>query len=214
MIGRFRQQLILPCALGVSLPLMAAEVHVVEQESYDGVTNVVADTIRDTSVTYLTAKPTAHAGYIFTEWTTTDANGFTQRDVFGRAHENAPHQPFQNITLTANYLPESEDTDNDGIPDGWEIYWYGSLVQSATSDTDGDGWTFAEELAAGTNPLMKDRAINGGVVWLDSDEAEMNLQPYEQVQGAVVGGSYSQVFTSPVAGNAATAARCGQWLPT
>ncbi len=175
-----RGAIALPCVLSVAFGLsaMAAEVHVVEQEVYGGVTNVVADTVHDTSGTYLTATPSAHTGYIFAEWTTTDANGFTPRDVFGRAHENAPHQPFQNITLTANYLPESQDNDHDGIPDGWEIYWYGNLSQNPASDTDGDGYTFAQEIAAGTSPLMPDRPINGGVVWLDSSEWLYNPSNY------------------------------------
>ena len=43
----------------------------------------------------------------------------------------------------------------------------------------------------------------------DTETFEVNLQPYEQVLGAVVGGVYSQVFTSPVAGNAATSATFG-----
>ena len=183
MIGRFWRLLWLVVAINAPLscllmPLMAMEVHVVEQEVCGGVTNVVADVVRDTSGTYLTATPTAHTGYIFIEWTTTDANGFTQRDGFGRAHENAPYQPFQNITLMANYLPESQDSDNDGVPDGWEIYWYGNLSKDALSDTDGDGCTFVQELAAGTSPVMPDRTLKHGIVHHDSDEWLYNPNRY------------------------------------
>ena len=89
------------------------------------------------------------------------------------------------------------------------LYWYGSPAVSASADTDHDGRTFAEELAAGTNPLFPERHEEGPVAFADTAEHEMNLQPYEQVLGAVVGGAYSQVFTSPVAGNAATSATFG-----
>lgn len=178
MIGRFRRKLALLGVLTTSLPLMAFQVHVVEQEVYGTITNIVADTIRDTSTTNLTVMPSAHTGYIFTEWSVDDANGLTQRDSFGRAYDNAPYQPLQDVILTANYLPESQDDDCDGVPDGLEIYWYGNLSQSAASDTDYDGYTFIQEIAAGTSPLMFDRAINGGVVLLDSDSWVYNPDGY------------------------------------
>lgn len=178
MIGRIRRQFVFLAVLSMSLPLMALEVHVVEQEVYGGITNVVVDTFRDAGAAYLTVMPSVHKGYIFTEWSADDANDLTKRDVFGCAYENASYQPHQDIILTANYLPESQDEDCDGVPDGLEIYWYGDLAQSATSDTDHDGYTFTQEIVAGTSPLMVDRAINGGVVALDSDDWLYNPNGY------------------------------------
>ena len=134
---------------------------------------------------------------------------FEPRDAWGRAFDSAPFTLYEETTLTANYLPSSQDTDGDGMADGHELYWYGSLVVSALSDTDNDGFTFAQELAAGTNPLFPERHEEGPVTFADTAAHEMNLQPYEQVQGAVVGGAYSQMFTSPVAGNAATSVTFG-----
>jgi len=47
------------------------------------------------------------------------------------------------------------------------------------------------------------------VLNFDSGVTEVNLQVYEQAQGAIVGGVYSQMFTSPIAGNAATSTTFG-----
>ena len=164
-----------------ALPLCADVVHVYTQRMTGGVTNALDDVTQETGGDYVTAPAPKVTGYIFTHWTSTDANGFTPRDVFGRAHDAAQYHLYQSITLTANYLPASQDSDGDGVADGYEIYWYGDLTKNANSDTDHDGWTFAAELAAGTNPLMKDRAINGGVVRLDSDEWIYNPHGYSTV---------------------------------
>ena len=82
-----------------------------------------------------------------------------------------------------------------------QLYWYGNTTVGMTSDTDGDGKTFAEELAAGTNPLMAEHHEEGPVSFADSELCEINLQPYEQVQGTIINNEYSELFTSPVAGN-------------
>jgi len=158
---------------------------------------------QDTENEYVSAVAPKVAGYIFTGWTSTDVQGFVARDAFGRSYDGAHYRPFQGLVLTANYLPEDEDSDGDGVADGHEMYWYGNLDEPADSDTDGDGYTFAQELAAGTSPLMPDRSITGGVVWKDSDAAEVNLQPYEQMIGALVDDKYTELFTSPIAGNGA-----------
>lgn len=168
-------------AMCAALPLCADIVHVYTQSVAGGVTNALDDVMQETGGDYMTAAAPKVTGYIFTHWTTTDENGFTQRDVFGRSHDAASYHLYQSITLTANYLPASQDSDKDGIADGYEIYWYGNLSKNANSDTDGDGYTFAQELAAGTNPLMPDRTIAGGTVWLDSDEWIYNPNGYPTV---------------------------------
>lgn len=60
-------------------------------------------------------------------------------------------------------------TDQDLLPDAWELQHYGSTTTAtATADTDGDGLTNYQEYLAGTNPLVRD-AISVGL--------EMGSQP-------------------------------------
>lgn len=151
------------------LDLRAMVVHVVTEQSLDGGEPLqLGDVTLETGGDYVTAAAPAVPGYIFTHWTTSDDHGLAARDVFGRSYEKARYHLYQNVTMTAHYLPASRDADQDGIADGYEIYWYGNLDQAATSDTDRDGYDFAAELAAGTSPLMPDRTILGGTTWLDS----------------------------------------------
>ncbi|MEI7937008.1 MAG: choice-of-anchor Q domain-containing protein [Verrucomicrobiota bacterium] len=65
------------------------------------------------------------------------------------------------VTATnATYLPGSADTDNDGIPDAWEIAWFGNLTTAnATSDFDGDGLPDYCEYLSGTNPRDSNSCI-------------------------------------------------------
>ena len=50
----------------------------------------------------------------------------------------------------------ADDTDNDGIPDAWERYYFGTLnAVNGTTDRDGDGFKDWKEWAAGTNPTNR-----------------------------------------------------------
>ncbi len=48
----------------------------------------------------------------------------------------------------------TQDTDNDGLPDAWELMWFGDLTQSGNDDTSGDGVTNAGEYQRGRDPLV------------------------------------------------------------
>ncbi|MBX3744983.1 MAG: hypothetical protein KF833_06705 [Verrucomicrobiae bacterium] len=50
-------------------------------------------------------------------------------------------------------LAEPVDSDGDGLPDVWEIYWSGGLGLAPDEDPDGDGFDNRTEWAMGTNPL-------------------------------------------------------------
>ena len=55
------------------------------------------------------------------------------------------------------------DTDNDGLPDGWEAT-YGlnpNSASDANADPDGDGLTNSQEYASGTNPNSADTDGDG-----------------------------------------------------
>lgn len=56
------------------------------------------------------------------------------------------------------------DTDADGLPDAWEKWWPPhslTTFSSPGSDSDADGLTFAQEIAAGTSPLSADSDADG-----------------------------------------------------
>ena len=146
-------------------PLRADLVHVIEQSEINGEFAQISDTTLETGASYATATPPTKSGYIFTHWTSNQNDPLTARDAWGRAKENADYTLYQAVTLTAHYLPASQDSDGDDIADGYEPYWYGDLDENAASDTDGDGLTFAQELAADTNPLFADSAAPGGIAW-------------------------------------------------
>jgi hypothetical protein len=81
-------------------------------------------------------------------------------------------------------------------------YWYGHGNVAQSDDTDGDGVSFADELELGTNPHFADSFAPGFIERFTGKTLEVNLQPYEQAEGAVVDGKYIQLFTSRFAGNA------------
>ena len=175
--------------LSITLALMCAwtwadqskEVHVYQQTSAGGVTTQLSDQTLMTGSQYSTVTAPKLAGYIFTHWSISRTQTFVNRDRLGRALDLVTFGLYEETTLTANYLPESQDADNDGVADGWEIYWYGSLAESASSDSDRDGLTFAQELAAGTNPLMPNESQEGGIVWDEGGILQYNptgLQSY------------------------------------
>jgi hypothetical protein len=45
------------------------------------------------------------------------------------------------------------DSDADGLPDTWEMAWFGTLARNGTGDFDGDGQTDSQEYLAGTSPV-------------------------------------------------------------
>ena len=138
-------------------------VHVTYQASAGGTVATVAETTLETGCDYTTVPAPTRDGFLFTHWSSSEPDPLVVRDVFGRALDAARFTLYQDVALTAHYLPASQDTDGDGVPDGHELYWYGDLAPDAASDTDGDGYTFAKELANGTNPLFPDTSESGGV---------------------------------------------------
>ena len=140
---------------------VAHQVHLVQQIEVDGEIVEIIDLMPYTGDGFTTSNAVARAGYIFTHWSTSVVQDFANRDPWGRAYEQASFSLYETMTNTAHYVREDLDSDADGVPDGLELYWYGSLDVTAASDTDGDGFGFVQELGQGTNPHFADSYPRG-----------------------------------------------------
>ena len=59
-----------------------------------------------------------------------------------------------------------KDTDGDGLPDYWELLYFGSLAATdGTKDSDSDGMSDYEEYLAGTDPTSNDSALRSCGWW-------------------------------------------------
>jgi hypothetical protein len=66
------------------------------------------------------------------------------------------------FTVAANN--PATDTDGDGLPDSWEMQYFGSLNQTAGGDFDGDGVSNLTEYQQGRNPTKGETPDTGGAV--------------------------------------------------
>ncbi len=84
-----------------------------------------------------------------------------------------------NLTNQAEYQagtdPRDSDSDNDGMPDGWEItYGLNPLLGDASTDRDNDGLSNLAEFQYQTNPNLSDTDIDG---MSDKWEIDHGLNP-------------------------------------
>lgn len=59
---------------------------------------------------------------------------------------------FSQATGTLTFLGARPDTDADGLPDDWELLYFGDISATPAGDPDGDGLSNLAEFEAGTNP--------------------------------------------------------------
>jgi hypothetical protein len=95
--------------------------------------------------------------YSFTPWTSGD---FELRavgiDALGQ--ETARSAPF--------WVQVPYDSDNDGLPDWWELGYFDQLANDGSGDPDGDGYLTLAEFQNGTNPTV----FNSSPGATDSDQ--------------------------------------------
>ena len=87
------------------------------------------------------------------------------------------------------------DADGDGIRDGYEQYYFGTLALDADADPDGDDLSLLAEYEGGLSPHIGTRHVEGGVAWADSESLVANLQPFERLRFALVDSVLAEVFS-------------------
>lgn len=121
-----------------------------------------------------------------------ELNGIRQANSWGKAKNSVTlvgnGSAETSLVATAHFIADDEEARA-------IAYWYGDRPDlSLASDTDGDGFTLAEELQFGLNPLFPNTLKLGGVVYGDGPALEANLQPFDMAAKALVGGSLTNLF--------------------
>lgn len=103
----------------------------------------------------------------------------------------------------------SGDTDEDGLPDAWEMQYFGTLNYGPSDDPDHDGLSNYQEYIAGTNPNNANSVLR--VTEITSAGGQVHLtwnsvagKTYTIYSASQVGGPYTPVFTMPSAGDGQT----------
>jgi len=79
--------------------------------------------------------------------------------------------------------PDEPDTDNDLLPDSWELRWFGNLTTAGLeTDTDGDGLSDRAEYILGTDPTKPTPGLSLEAHWKDG-QVEVSF-PALGVEGA------------------------------
>ena len=124
----------------------------------------------------------------FAQWT---RNGAREADAWGRALDAVTivgNPGVGKVDLVAHFVDDAHTR--------LSRYWYGVDDQPEDSDTDGDGYTFAEELRYGLNPLFPNVLQLGGVAYGDTAVVETNLQPFDMGRMALVAGALEELFAT------------------
>ena len=79
----------------------------------------------------------------------------TDKDTIGDRCDDFPNDP--------NY---ATDTDNDGLPDVWEAYYFADLDEIDSGDRDGDGFSNIKEYKCVSVPVDSSSQCNRGLPWL------------------------------------------------
>ena len=79
----------------------------------------------------------------------------------GNTDDGVARNSMYSVVVRARSGGPSGDADADGLPDNWEISYFGDLGQSGSDDPDGDLLTNQQEYSMGTDPNNPDQDNNG-----------------------------------------------------
>jgi hypothetical protein len=143
-------------------------------------------------------------GYRFTYWT---VDGIVQTDALGRASGPVTFALAGNTSARAAYVLQDEDLDEDGLPDWYELHFFGNRARPAGDDADGDGLTLRQEFLRDYHPRDYDRLRAGGVSVAFSEAAFVDFRFFPRVEQALVNGLPENFFSTqpPALGSFAVA---------
>jgi len=150
--------------------------------------------------------------------------GFT---TFPRRNQAQTHQVEVELTGAGPHLLTlgfdlgtnltNPDSDNDGLPDAWEMTYLGTLNGTAASDSDLDGLSNMQEYVLGSNPNLASSGRPatsvasgpGGFVFTFptilgrtyQPQVSTDLSNWSALGSPMVGDGTSQSVTDPVAGS-------------
>ena len=81
-------------------------------------------------------------------------------------------------TYSAKYVPESLDSDGDGLPDWYEWLSFSGLTHTNNSDPDGDALSIGLEKLMGLSPFLPDSFSEGGLSGRTAASFQVNLAGY------------------------------------
>jgi sensor domain CHASE-containing protein len=99
-------------------------------------------------------------GYRFVGWT---LHGTVQTDLLGRARGGLPFALASNTSAQALFALADDDATTNGIPDWFELHFYGAADLEPALDSDADGFDLAEEYRRDYHPNLRDEIREGGL---------------------------------------------------
>jgi Dockerin type I domain/FG-GAP-like repeat len=138
------------------------------------------------------AAPLSTNGYSFTGWFDLSGNRIDSPDTAGVGSLTVGNVQ---TSVTARYLPTAQDTNANGVPDWWELFYLNNLNNSADSQPTGDGFSLKTKYQRGYDPRMIQRIVDGGISRRDSASVNIDLQIFERYAQALLGGTLTDFYS-------------------